>query len=136
MGTRITFSRRDGNEAAGYLASVHMVQFLLVALIAPPLLLYSIPVGAWQRLASHRRLVRVLRTATRPLVASVVFNVLVWLTHWPRIVDGLMGYQAGSFLIDMLWIAAGLVCQLIPCAPRPAATRSASTDAKEVFDGK
>ena len=30
-----------GALAAGYLASVHMVQFLLVALIAPPLLLFS-----------------------------------------------------------------------------------------------
>ena len=33
-------------------------------------------------------------------------------------------------------VAAGEVCQLIPWAPRPAATRSPSTDARLVFDGK
>lgn len=112
-----------GALAAGYLASVHMVQFLLVALIAPPLLLHSIPDKAWERLASHPRLVRALRPATRPLVASVVFNALVWLTHWPRIVDGLMGYQAGSFAIDMLWILAGLFFWWPVVAPVPARER-------------
>jgi putative membrane protein len=112
-----------GALAAGYLASVHMVQFLLVALIAPPLLLHSIPDKAWERLANRPRLVRALRPATRPLVASVVFNTLVWLTHWPRIVDGLMGYQAGSFAIDMLWILAGLFFWWPVVAPVPARER-------------
>ena len=98
-----------GALAAGYLASVHMVQFLLVALVAPPLLLLAVPDAAWERLAKRRALVRALEPATRPLVAAIVFNALVWLTHWPRLVDGLMGYQAGSFAIDMLWILAGLV---------------------------
>jgi cytochrome c oxidase assembly factor CtaG len=96
-----------GALAAGYLASVHMVQFLLVALIAPPLLLYSVPEGAWERLAGRRAIVGVLEWLTRPLIALLAFNALVWLTHWPSLVDGLMGWQVGSFLIDMLWILAG-----------------------------
>jgi putative membrane protein len=97
-----------GALAAGYLASVHMVQFLLVALVAPPLLLLSVPDAAWSRLARKRGAVGVLGWLTRPLVALGVFNAIVWLTHWPRIVDGLMASQAGSFLIDMLWILAGV----------------------------
>ena len=96
-----------GALAAGYLASVHMVQFLLVALVAPPLLLLSIPEPAWARLADRAPVARALEPITRPLVAVVVFNALVWLTHWPRFVDALMPTQAGSFLIDMLWILAG-----------------------------
>lgn len=109
-----------GALAAGYLASVHMLQFLLVALVAPPLLLLSVPGGGWSRLAERPALVRALRGATRPLVAIVVFNAIVWLTHWPRMVDGLMSHQAGSFLIDMLWIAAGLVFWWPVVAPVPA----------------
>jgi putative membrane protein len=109
-----------GALAAGYLASVHMLQFLLVALVAPPLLLLSVPDGAWSRLAERRGLVRALRGPTRPLVAILVFNAIVWLTHWPRMVDGLMSHQAGSFLIDMLWIAAGLVFWWPVVAPVPA----------------
>jgi putative membrane protein len=112
-----------GALAAGYLASLHMVQFLLVALVAPPLLLHSIPDAAWERLARRPKLVRALGPATRPLVASVVFNALVWLTHWPRVVDGLMGSQAGSFAIDMLWILAGLIFWWPVVAPVPARER-------------
>lgn len=96
-----------GALAAGYLASVHMVQFLLVGLIAPPLLLYSVPDGAWEGLSERRAIVGVLEWLSRPLIALLAFNALVWLTHWPPLVDGLMGWQAGSFLIDMLWILAG-----------------------------
>ena len=98
-----------GALAAGYLASVHMVQFLLVALVAPPLLLLSIPDPAWARLAARPVVVGALERLTRPIVAVLVFNALVWITHWPRLVDGLMSHQAGSFLIDMLWILAGFV---------------------------
>jgi putative membrane protein len=112
-----------GALAAGYLASLHMVQFLLVALVAPPLLMHSLPDAAWERLASRPRLIRALQPATRPLVASIVFNVLVWLTHWPRVVDGLMGSQAGSFTIDMLWILAGLFFWWPVVAPVPARER-------------
>ena len=46
---------------------------------------------------------------TRPLDAELVVYALFGLTHWPRLVDGLMSHQAGSFLIDMLWILAGFV---------------------------
>jgi putative membrane protein len=112
-----------GALAAGYLASVHMVQFLLVALVAPPLLLHSIPAPVWEGLAGRGRLVRALEPATRPLVATVVFNAIVWLTHWPRFVDALMGSQAGSFLIDMLWILAGVVFWWPVVAPVPARPR-------------
>jgi putative membrane protein len=112
-----------GALAAGYLASVHMVQFLLVALIAPPLLLLSVPDGAWARLAQRRGVVRALDRPTRPLIATIVFNSLVWLTHWPRVVDALMGSQAGSFLIDMLWILAGLFFWWPVVAPVPARER-------------
>ena len=109
-----------GTLAAGYLASVHMLQFLLVALVAPPLLLLSVPDAGWERLAGRHALVRALGAVTRPLVAILVFNAIVWLTHWPRLVDGLMSSQAGSFLIDMLWIVAGLVFWWPLVAPVPA----------------
>lgn len=109
-----------GALAAGYLASVHMIQFLLVALVAPPLLLLSVPDTGWERLAARQTLVEALRGPTRPLVAILLFNALVWVTHWPRLVDGLMASQAGSFLIDMLWLVAGLVFWWPVVAPVPA----------------
>lgn len=104
---------------AGYLASAHMGQFLLVGLIAPPLLLASVPPAAWDRLA-RRGPPAWLRFATRPLIALIVFNLGVFVTHWPPIVDGLMVTQAGAFLIDVIWFGGGLVFWWPLVAPVPA----------------
>lgn len=98
-----------GALAAGYLASVHMAQFLLVGVIAPPLLLLGVPPATYGRLRARPRFLALLRAASHPLVALALFNLVVAFTHWPAVVDGLMGFQAGSFAIDMLWMAGGIV---------------------------
>ena len=98
-----------GALGAGYLASVHMLQFLLVALIAPPLLLRGLSPDALGLIAPLRRLANVMQRLTTPLLALIVFSAIVLLTHVPAIVDALMTSQLGSFAIDMLWLLAGLV---------------------------
>jgi cytochrome c oxidase assembly factor CtaG len=96
-----------GAIGAGYLASVHMVQFLIMGMIAPPLMLYGIPEATYRRLPP--RVLAALRPITRPVVAFTVFNLMVILTHMPAVTDGLMASQFGSFLIDMLWLTGGLL---------------------------
>jgi putative membrane protein len=96
-----------GALAAGYLASVHMVQFLLVGLVAPVLLLLGVPEGAFEWLRGRSILNRALSRTTHPLVAIAGFNTILVFTHWPTVVDALMGSQAGSFAIDMLWLFGG-----------------------------
>lgn len=98
-----------GALAAGYLASVHMIQFLIVALVAPPLLLLGIPRSALESAERATVAGTVLRLATIPLIALILFNLIVVLTHWPRVVDGLMGTQTGAFLIDVAWLIAGAI---------------------------
>lgn len=97
-----------GALGAGYLASVHMVQFLLIALLAPILLLTGLPPATLRRWL-HARAGALLAFATRPLVALLLFHAVVVITHWPSVVDTLMATQAGSFLIDTAWLAAGLL---------------------------
>jgi putative membrane protein len=106
-----------GALAAGYLSSLHMLQFLLVALIAPALGLLGIPNEVWEGLAARARS-PILRL-THPVIAFLAFNLVVVLTHWPLVVDGLMGSQAGSFLIDMLWLGAGILLWWPVVAPFP-----------------
>ncbi len=108
-----------GALGAGYLASAHMVQFLLLALGAPPLLLYGAPPAAYGALTRRRRVLGALRVVTHPLVALVSFNVIVVATHWPPVVDGLMTSQIGSFVLDMAWLAAGLLLWWPIVAPVP-----------------
>jgi putative membrane protein len=124
-----------GALGAGYLASVHMIQFLLIGMLAPPLLIWGLPpagLRAWLDgtagndapgdAATVRlpRLARVLRVVTHPLVAIVVFNAIVGATHTPTVNDTLMVSQLGSFAIDIAWLVGGLVFWWPVAAAAPA----------------
>lgn len=120
-----------GALGAGYLASAHMLQFILLALVAAPALLAAVtPDG--QALIADSWLGRGLEIVTRPVTAVAVFNGIVLLTHLPTIVDGLMSNidgsapiraQIGSMLIDMLWLVGGLIFWYPLVAGRPARPR-------------
>jgi len=109
-----------GALGSGYLASAHMVQFLLIALIAPPFLLYGVPASTYERLERRPFVLRALRFLTHPLVALAFFNVVLISTHWPSVVDSLMSSQLGSFVLDMAWLVAGGVLwwPLVASIPR------------------
>ncbi len=94
-----------GTLGAGYLASVHMVQFFLIAMIAPALLVWGWPPAAG-RPGPFRRVVDAL---THPVVAIIIFDAVVVGTHAPPVVDSLMASQAGSFVLDMAWLLAGII---------------------------
>jgi putative membrane protein len=108
-----------GALGAGYLASVHMVQYLLIALIAPPLLLMGLPRGLFQALTRGRAR-PVVSFLSHPIPAMIVFvSIMAW-THWPPVVDTLMVTQSGSFLLDLLWLFSGVVFWWPVAAPLPA----------------
>ena len=99
-----------GPLGAGYLAWVHSVQFLMLAMIVPPLLLVGLDrerVASF--LARHRVFDAIMRRLTQPLFAIILFAVTMVLTHLPRIVDALMVSQLGAFLLDVAWLAVGLI---------------------------
>ena len=98
-----------GALGAGYLASVHMLQFLLLALVAPPMLLTGPSPVALALLERPGRLRALVRRVLSPFPALVLFSVVVLGTHLPPLVDTLMATQFGSMAIDLLWIGAGVV---------------------------
>lgn len=108
-----------GALGAGYLASAHMLQFLLVALVAPPLLLYGSPPTVYDAIRRRHLVHRALYLLTHPLVAIILFNVVLVTTHWPGVVDYLMVSQAGSLLLDMAWLVSGLILWWPLVAPVP-----------------
>jgi putative membrane protein len=110
-----------GALGGGYLASLHMLQFLLIALVAPPLLLLGVHSEVWDRLA--RRSGGWLEAATTPLLGLVALNAVVVLTHLPAIADPMMATQLGSFVIDMVWLLAGTMFWWPLVAPVPARPR-------------
>ena len=95
-----------GTLGAGYLASVHMLQFFLIAMIAPALLVWGWPPAARERTGSLQSVVNAL---THPVVAIIIFDAVVVGTHAPPVVDALMASQVGSFALDMAWLIAGII---------------------------
>lgn len=98
-----------GALGAGYLASVHMVQFLLIAVAAPPLLLLGMPRRALERFVDLPLVGLKMRVLGHPITAIAFFTSVMGLTHWPQLADALMARQWGSFVMDMLWLASGVV---------------------------
>jgi putative membrane protein len=73
--------------AEHYLLFVHMSQHLLISLVAPPLLLLGTPAWLLRRLVSPGPIRWVVRNMARPLIAMVLFNVVIVVTHWPPVMD-------------------------------------------------
>jgi putative membrane protein len=97
-----------GPLGASYLASIHMLQFILVGVAAPALLLLSVPPAAFRALGKSRAF-PLIRGVTHPLSAFMIFNFAMTISNWPGVVDTLMGTQLGSFALDLSWILAGLL---------------------------
>lgn len=108
-----------GPLGAGYLASVHMAQVLVLSLLAPALLLLGVPPAAFQRLADRSVSERFLRGLTHPIVALLLYNGIVIGTHVPAVLDTLSASQLGMFAMDLAWLGAGLVFWWPVLAPVP-----------------
>lgn len=104
---------------AGYLASAHMVQYMLYTLVASPLLLLGTPEWMARRITEKLRIYRVLRFISRPLFAAIVVNVVLLATHAPIVVDNVRTTQMGGFVLDMIWLVGGLVLWLPLISPLP-----------------
>ena len=95
--------------AEGYLYSTHMVQHLLMTLVAPPLLLLGTPAWLARRLIRPRALMAVMRRITRPVPALLIFNGILVLTHWPLIVDLTVKIEPFHFTAHAVLLASALL---------------------------
>jgi putative membrane protein len=106
-----------GTLGSGYLASAHMAQYVLYTMAAAPLLMLGLPEWMVRRALSRLRLYRAVRVLAKPLVAGLVFNVVLLTTHAPITVDNLRTNQAGSFVLDVTWLLSSLLLWLPVCGP-------------------
>ena len=104
---------------AGYLASAHMVQYMLYTLVATPLLLLGTPEWMARRITEKLRIYRLLRFVSRPLFAAIAVNAVLLSTHAPIVVDNVRTTQMGGFVLDMIWLVGGLVLWLPLISPLP-----------------
>src|SRR5262249_6751372 len=92
--------------------AAHFGSHLLLALIAPPLLLLGLPEPLAVALTSPVGVDRALHGLTHPLTATVVFNATVLLTHIPPVMDASVRSEAVHAGIHLLLFAAGTIMWL------------------------
>jgi putative copper resistance protein D len=103
---------------AGDLLSVHMVQHLLLAMVAPPLLALGAPVTLLLRTASQRtrqRLIlpilhaRATRLVASPIVAWSVFTIGMFLTHFSPLYDAALEDHSLHMAEHVAFLVIGLL---------------------------
>lgn len=91
-----------GTLGTGYLLSVHTTQYILLTLVAMPLMLAGVPSAAWPRSGPGAAL---LRRLASPVLGLGLYAVVMAVTHVPEITDSLRQSQGTSFAMDMLWLS-------------------------------
>ena len=108
-----------GLLGASYLASVHMVQYMIYTLGAAPLLVIGVPEWMARRSSASCASTGPCGSCPKPLVAGVLFNVILIGTNAPLVVDSVRSSQFGSFALDMTWILSGLILWMPICSTIP-----------------
>lgn len=103
-----------------YLYWVHMVQHLLLTMIIPPLFLLATPEWLARLVVSRDGTSGVwVRRLTRPVIAAVLFNVLVALTHLTWVVNTSVTNGVFHYFVHLSVFAAALLMWMPIASPLP-----------------
>jgi putative membrane protein len=106
-----------------YLFSVHMTQHLVYSIIAAPLLLLGTPTWMARILLSPPGLLRTVRYLARFIPATILFNVVVILTHIPIVVDASLHNGLVHFGLHALVFLSSLIVWMPLASPLPEVPR-------------
>jgi putative membrane protein len=118
--------------AERYLFSIHMVQHMIFSFIAAPLLLAGIPLWLMRMILKPPKLFKLVRTLTRPMVAFIIFNVVIAFTHWPAVVDTAIGNELAHFGLHCLLFFSSVLMWWVVLDPLPE-TRRLSEPGKMLY---
>lgn len=88
--------------AEEYLYAVHMVQHMSLTMFVPPLALLATPEWLFRLVIGEGRAQRVVRRACRPVVAGVVYNAGVIVSHIPGVVNVSATNSPVHYLVHVL----------------------------------
>jgi putative membrane protein len=92
-----------------YLFSAHMLQHLLITVVAPPLWLLGTPGWLMRALLQQRVVYRVLRVLTRPPIAFFLFNGVFALWHLPILYDLTLTNESIHVLEHLMFMATAVL---------------------------
>jgi putative membrane protein len=106
-----------------YFFWVHMVQHTTYAIIAAPLLLMGTPAWLARWLLSPRWLLRTVRYLSRLIPATIVFNLVIIVTHVPVVVNASLHHALLHFGIHALIVVSSLIVWMPLLSPLPEVPR-------------
>jgi putative membrane protein len=102
-----------------YLYSAHMLQHLMLSYFLPPLVLLATPEWLLRVLVGEGATYRVVRFFSRPVVAAVLFNGMVMITHIPGVVNGSTVNGPFHFLLHFMVVMTAVLAWMPVVGPLP-----------------
>jgi putative membrane protein len=100
-----------------YLYSVHMFQHMVLAYFLPPLVLLAIPEWLFRAVIGEGKAYRFVKRLSKPIVAGLLFNVVVMITHIPGLVNRSAESSPLHYAMHILVVSTAL-CMWSPiCSP-------------------
>ena len=100
-----------------YLYSVHMFQHMVLAYFIPPLVLLAIPEWLFRAVIGEGKAYRFVKRLSTPIVAGLLFNVVVMITHIPGLVNRSAESSPLHYAMHILVVSTAL-CMWSPiCSP-------------------
>jgi len=103
--------------AEGYLYSAHMVQHLLLTLVVALLLVAGTPGWMARRILGQGRLLRAVRSLSRPVFGLIQFNIVLVLSHWPVVVEATVRYHPLHFVAHAVLLGSAVLMWMPVASP-------------------
>src|SRR4051794_23622077 len=105
--------------AEDYLYSAHMLQHMILSYFMPPLVLLATPEWLLRLLVGTGKTRRVVVFMTKPVVAAVVFNVVIMVTHIPPVVNASVQSAPLHYSLHLVLVLSALLMWMPVCGPFP-----------------
>ncbi len=102
-----------------HLYSVHMLQHMMLSYFLPPLALLATPEWLLRVLIGDGTVYGLLRRLCHPVVAGVLFNVAVVVTHVPGVVNSSVGSAPLHYGLHVMVVTFSLLMWMPVCGPFP-----------------
>jgi putative membrane protein len=102
-----------------YLYSAHMLQHMMLSYFMPPLALLATPEWLLRVLVGDGRAYSVFRWFTKPVVAGVLFNLAVMVTHIPGVVNASVESSSPwlHYMLHVMVVVTALLMWMPVCGP-------------------
>ena len=98
---------------------VHMLQHLFLSLVMPPVLLMATPTWLARLVIGRGNAYAVLKRLTHPVVATVLFNGVAVVTHWPLVVNHSVASWPLHYGLHVALVTTALIMWMPVCGPLP-----------------